>query len=918
MVKKASNIISIKNILIASLLVLILVSFFNRSTTMESCTRLSSITPLQTTHLTKVEQLMAKLKNSSWPSLVLDDLGDIKDPVAVVPMIDVLNDINRYNDHVRERAAENLGRMRDPRAVQSLIASLNLPGDDKDVEREAAQALGKIGDPRAVGPLIEAMRMERDADTIAYALADLGEPSVAPLIGLLSDSNPKVRGGAIKGLGMIGAPAVGPLIDASRSSDTDVSSGATGALYSIKDCRAVEPLIEALNDENVDVRRSAAWALGEIGDSYAIDPLLSAMKDDDDKNVSRNAAISLGKLKDSRAALEPLIEAIGSGDYWIRLDAIRALGNSGDARAIDPLIKLLNDADINVQMYAGKALKSVVLQTKSMNTDSIKQLIRCKSEHRIVSEPLHDVLVIIGEPAILPLVEALNDSDSIIRRRAALYLGAINDTHAVKPLLSSRNDDDPFVRVAIVDALARLNDTRSIEPLIAALNDDDPYVRAAVVDTLGRLNDTGSIKLLIAALNDTDGYVRGRASIALRGMNDTRLVEPMIAALDDWEWGVRMNAAFVLGELRDPRAIKPLIAALASDGFNSEFETDHVGDIAASSLGRIGELAVEPLIETLSSSRDVLVRRNAAIALGNTKDPRAVEPLVNAIREDDSFVRISAAMALAEIKDDRAIGPLLAIIKEEPRYRIIIGHAIGKFGEPAIDPLLEMLNHSDSKVRYAAATALSDIQNPRIIEPMIKALEDEDSGVRREAIKALGKQNDPRAVLPLITMLRDSHVSDGAMNALIEIGDPSVEPLICVLDHPNPRVRWFAVYALGEIGNRRAINPLKAAMRDNNPTVRFIATTVLFRIESYRFSLDSSHADHLFRGKVHPALIDAFKENGIFLSSCSRMTHEDYSTEGITTWSIHDRNGSYLLENLRGGGIGGLSKTNVYSQNHNQ
>ena len=48
---------------------------------------------------------------------------------------------------------------------------------------------------------------------------------------------------------------------------------------------------------------------------------------------------------------------------------------------------------------------------------------------------------------------------------------------------------------------------------------------------------------------------------------------------------------------------------------------------AASALGRIADArAVEPLIDTLKDSHD-RVRQNAAVALGTIADPRAVEPL---------------------------------------------------------------------------------------------------------------------------------------------------------------------------------------------------------------------------------------------------------------------------------------------------
>jgi HEAT repeat protein len=58
----------------------------------------------------------------------------------------------------RWKAAESLGRMRDPGAVEPLIDTLW--DDDSRVRLKAAWALGQIGDIRATGPLRRLYRME--------------------------------------------------------------------------------------------------------------------------------------------------------------------------------------------------------------------------------------------------------------------------------------------------------------------------------------------------------------------------------------------------------------------------------------------------------------------------------------------------------------------------------------------------------------------------------------------------------------------------------------------------------------------------------------------------------------------------------------------------------------------------------------
>ena len=60
----------------------------------------------------------------------------------------------------RWKAAESLGRMRDPGAVEPLIDTLW--DDDSRVRLKAAWALGQIGDIRAIPPLRRLYRMENE------------------------------------------------------------------------------------------------------------------------------------------------------------------------------------------------------------------------------------------------------------------------------------------------------------------------------------------------------------------------------------------------------------------------------------------------------------------------------------------------------------------------------------------------------------------------------------------------------------------------------------------------------------------------------------------------------------------------------------------------------------------------------------
>jgi hypothetical protein len=220
--------------------------------------------------------------------------------------------------------------------------------------------LGKIRDPRAVEPLVAVLK-DVDYGVRENAAKALGKDAVEPLIATLKDPDPNARISAAKALAEIGPEAVEPLIAALEDPNPDARFLAADALGKIKDPRAVEPLVAVLKDADYGVRENAAKALGKD----AVEPLIATLKDPD-SSVRQNAAEALGNIKDPgfpafgfTAAVKPLAAALKDSDSNVRKSAAKALGEIKDPDAVEPLIAALKDPDSYVQKSAANALVKI-------------------------------------------------------------------------------------------------------------------------------------------------------------------------------------------------------------------------------------------------------------------------------------------------------------------------------------------------------------------------------------------------------------------------------------------------------------------------------------------------------------------------------------------------------------------------------
>jgi len=135
---------------------------------------------------------------------------------------------------------------------------------------------------------------------------------------------------------------------------------AIDTIHDVEDKRKLKPLLEPLmdvaqNDRNCTKRRAAIAALGEIGDKRATDLLLKILKEGASLD---EANVSLKQLfEDGPFSMSRMSGAFTSELPKVRTGAAIALGLVGYTRAVQPLIDTLqNDWAWNVKGAAAIAL----------------------------------------------------------------------------------------------------------------------------------------------------------------------------------------------------------------------------------------------------------------------------------------------------------------------------------------------------------------------------------------------------------------------------------------------------------------------------------------------------------------------------------------------------------------------------------
>jgi HEAT repeat protein len=198
----------------------------------------------------------------------------------------------------------------------SLLLEL-LHDEGPEMRRTAAESLGKIGDPRAVDSILplkhDPAAMVREASVLAMGRLKptASDGVVALLTQALEDPVESVRQAAVVAIGEIepGPGLLQSVVGLLRSSDATIRRAAVRALLQVDSSQSIPALVAAGRDSDAEVRQGIVAVVSEWGGATNFPWIRERLVQDPSPGVRAEAAYRLGMLSDpaAKAALNTTI-----------------------------------------------------------------------------------------------------------------------------------------------------------------------------------------------------------------------------------------------------------------------------------------------------------------------------------------------------------------------------------------------------------------------------------------------------------------------------------------------------------------------------------------------------------------------------------------------------------------------------------
>jgi len=472
-------------------------------------------------------------------------------------------------------------------------------------------------------------------------------------------------------------------------------------------------------------------------------------------------------LKLGKQTVPACLKVIEGGNASARMWAGAALAQTGDPRAVDPLLKLLADKEERVRRvttwhihrFMGKDPRVVVAMGEQMADPSLEvrqQAAKVLNKHKRPPAALPEIRKALKSPLLAVRVDALLLILRYERKQTKKEIPALIDS-----------DADGFIRSAAIGCLTKLGkpDKDTTLLLVRLMGDPGPLVAEAALTVLREAFEEPQF---------SPQDMKEVVAIIRRGIP---------AVLDRPEENVRVMAVPLYAHFYREHALKRVEAMLKED------PSPAVRAVAAKSVARLGITSPSiyvPLLECLADPEPEV--RQAGL-----------RTLVNLAMSKQTPRQY--AMGLKQILAQKSAGILR---DKSPDVRALAYSSLGALLKGRMAPVLlkAVQSEPDAAARRGAVTGLfaTEVRTEPVLRALIGAIGDPDidvnttaTGLARSAIKQIDLPDDERARVEA-TLMAD---------------------LSALAKHSDPAIRARALPILGAVGKEKALDQLIAAVKQD-------------------------------------------------------------------------------------------------------
>lgn len=197
------------------------------------------------------------------------------------------------------------------------------------------------------------------------------------------------------------------------------------------------------------------------------------------------------------------------------------LPEQGEEEGFDPIEQAslyYNEVAYRIVEKGQQGAEFLFNELKTLNKTDVDRL---QAIIYFLPKPEHPI------PSVI-LLAYLKDTNPIMVTRAIEGLAFQGQKDAIKEVLALRTNPDQYIRGAVLSFMEKLYPEQAIPMAIEALQDSDEVVRSVAIDVLDDLEAVETLEYIRPFLNDTAPHVREAAEWAVNHfeevLNETKTV----------------------------------------------------------------------------------------------------------------------------------------------------------------------------------------------------------------------------------------------------------------------------------------------------------------------------------------------------------------------------------------------------------